>query len=474
MYEVVLHVYDLTRGMARQMSPALLGRQIEGVWHTGVFVYEKEYFFGGGIQAIPPEYVVETYGSPVQVLRLGTTQVPHEAFMAFLQDVSPRFTAASYNLLTNNCNNFSNEVVNFLVGTSIPQHILDLPNEVLSTPMGAMFRPMIEQMQANMAVNVQSHCGGNPLPSFPAPSFLTAPSHVAARQPTAAAATVVPKSLDSYTRPLICGDPALHVDRILSHVSAVHSLSSEDLAAFQRLAAYAKATSPPSPLPDDDRSMWWPALLRLLRQTTSNNSHPFMALCLVRVVVLVAEVAPAATPPPPDAASVVALLVDHVDQPSAETFSSALRIVYLSLLATILATPSAAALLAPHALRFLPFVWSTWHRLPRSHPAAAVASAIVFNFAQTVDLALDWTVQFTVVGGVAETLDMYATSSVELSTHDQEAVERLVAALGRLLRQVPSARALAVEVGLVHVLTRLKPKVAATHGALTAQVLGLI
>ncbi|RHY22867.1 hypothetical protein DYB25_004054 [Aphanomyces astaci] len=136
MYEVVLHVYDLTRGMARQMSPALLGRQIEGVWHTGVFVYEKEYFFGGGIQAIPPEYVVETYGSPVQVLRLGTTQVPHEAFMAFLQDVSPRFTAATYNLLTNNCNNFSNEVVNFLVGTSIPQHILDLPNEVLSTPMG--------------------------------------------------------------------------------------------------------------------------------------------------------------------------------------------------------------------------------------------------------------------------------------------------------------------------------------------------
>ncbi|RHY66137.1 hypothetical protein DYB34_002254 [Aphanomyces astaci] len=315
MYEVVLHVYDLTRGMARQMSPALLGRQIEGVWHTGVFVYEKEYFFGGGIQAIPPEYVVETYGSPVQVLRLGTTQVPHEAFMAFLQDVSPRFTAASYNLLTNNCNNFSNEVVNFLVGTSIPQHILDLPNEVLSTPMGYVLLVLLAK-------------------SFP--------------------------------------------------------------------------------------SMWWPALLRLLHQTTSNNSHPFMALCLVRVVVLVAEVPPAATPPPPDAASVVALLVDRVDQPSAETFSSALRIVYLSLLATILATPSAAALLAPHALRFLPFVWSTWHRLPRSHPAAAVASAIVFNFAQTVDLALDWTVQFTVVGGVAETLDMYATSSVELSTHDQE------------------------------------------------------
>ena len=39
MSSVTLRVYDLSRGMARQMSPALLGKQIEGIWHTGVLVF---------------------------------------------------------------------------------------------------------------------------------------------------------------------------------------------------------------------------------------------------------------------------------------------------------------------------------------------------------------------------------------------------------------------------------------------------
>jgi hypothetical protein len=38
---VSLRVYDLSRGMARQLSPALLGKQIDGIWHTGVLVYGK-------------------------------------------------------------------------------------------------------------------------------------------------------------------------------------------------------------------------------------------------------------------------------------------------------------------------------------------------------------------------------------------------------------------------------------------------
>ncbi|ETW05579.1 hypothetical protein H310_03323 [Aphanomyces invadans] len=460
MYEVVLHVYDLTRGMARQMSPALLGRQIDGVWHTGIMVYEKEYFFGGGIQAIHPSYVVETYGQPVQVLRLGSTQVPPEEFNAFLHEVSPRFTAATYNLLTNNCNNFSNEVALFLVGSGIPQHILDLPNEVLSTPMGAMFRPMIEQMQANMAVNVQSHGGGNPFlasTSLPPP-----PSRAAASVPGPSPF----KSLDSYVRPVVSGEPTLHFDRILANVTAFHSFSAEELAAFQRLATHSPASLDAQVI-QVDRSLWWQALVPVLTQ----NTNPFMALCLLRAV-LAAEVALNAPSTPDAASSVIAWLVDHVDQASNNSsFSSALRIVYLSSFVNLLAAPSTSTLLAPHALRFLPFVWSTWHQLPPSHPAATVAAAAVFNFTRLSDVALDWTVQFTVVGGIAESLDVYASTD----SINEQSVERLIAALGRLLQQCPSARPLAGEVGLVHVLARLKPRVAATtHAALAAHVLSLI
>jgi hypothetical protein len=48
-------------------------------------------------------------------------------FEDFLVEVSPRFTGDTYNLLRWNCNNFSDELTNFLIGNSIPRHILAGP-----------------------------------------------------------------------------------------------------------------------------------------------------------------------------------------------------------------------------------------------------------------------------------------------------------------------------------------------------------
>lgn len=39
----------------------------------------------------------------------------------------------AYHLMENNCNNFTNELAQFLCGSCIPKHILDLPLEVLNT-----------------------------------------------------------------------------------------------------------------------------------------------------------------------------------------------------------------------------------------------------------------------------------------------------------------------------------------------------
>lgn len=147
-YKVTLNVYDLSQGLARQLSTTFLGKAIEAIWHTGIVVYGKEYFFGGGIQQAPAG--ATQYGSPVRIVELGITHVPQDVFESYLEEISPRYTAETYSLLTHNCNNFSNEVAQFLVGVSIPDYILQLPNEVMSSPMGAMILPMIQQLEATM------------------------------------------------------------------------------------------------------------------------------------------------------------------------------------------------------------------------------------------------------------------------------------------------------------------------------------
>ncbi|KAF8094632.1 hypothetical protein N665_0358s0014 [Sinapis alba] len=147
-HKVTLNVYDLSRGLARQLSASLLGKVIEGVWHTGIVVYGNEYFFGGGIQHLPAG--TTPYGAPLRSIEMGESYVPKDVFEMYLEEISPRYTAESYNLLTHNCNNFSNEVSQFLVGKGIPDYILQLPSEVMNSPMGGLLMPMIQNLETTL------------------------------------------------------------------------------------------------------------------------------------------------------------------------------------------------------------------------------------------------------------------------------------------------------------------------------------
>ncbi|PKU72242.1 desumoylating isopeptidase 1 [Dendrobium catenatum] len=146
--KVKLNIYDLSQGLARQLSVAFLGKSIEAIWHTGIVVYGNEYYFGAGIQHDP---VGRTpYGVPLRSVELGVTHVPKEIFEDYLKEISSRYTAETYRLLSHNCNNFSNEVAQFLVGTSIPDYILQLPNDVMNSPMAPLILPMIQQLETTM------------------------------------------------------------------------------------------------------------------------------------------------------------------------------------------------------------------------------------------------------------------------------------------------------------------------------------
>lgn len=118
---VNLYIYDLSNGMAKQLSMQLTGRQIDGIWHTSVVVFGKEIFYGQGVDITHPGK--SHHGPPHQTLSLGETEIDEETFTEYLEEMREVYTADKYHLLEFNCNTFTNECVGFLTGGSIPDYI---------------------------------------------------------------------------------------------------------------------------------------------------------------------------------------------------------------------------------------------------------------------------------------------------------------------------------------------------------------
>ena len=72
--KVVLALYDITQGMAKQMSMMFIGQQVDAIYHSSLIVYGKEYYFGGGICWDSPEQT--PYGKPIEKIEMGATEIP--------------------------------------------------------------------------------------------------------------------------------------------------------------------------------------------------------------------------------------------------------------------------------------------------------------------------------------------------------------------------------------------------------------
>ncbi|KAG9019874.1 hypothetical protein FRB90_000004 [Tulasnella sp. 427] len=183
-HPIKLYVYDLSNGMARNMSFQLTGKQIDGIWHTSVVVFGREVYYGPynagpGIQVVQPGQ--SHHGRPLRIEDMGETDLDEETFWEYISEIQQEWTGDKVLLVLPP---FTNDCVGFLTGRSIPSWIINLPADFLSTPFGQSMRPMIDNM-FRRAVPTTSTPTPAPPPSFGAsasnvnPTSLTTPIQIA-------------------------------------------------------------------------------------------------------------------------------------------------------------------------------------------------------------------------------------------------------------------------------------------------------
>ncbi|KAI2471942.1 DUF862-domain-containing protein [Annulohypoxylon bovei var. microspora] len=166
--DVHLLVYDLSNGLAKQLSLGLLGFQLDAIYHTSIELESMEYVYDSGINVIKPG--TSHLGPPLERIHLGKSELPMEIIVEYLESLKEIYTPQAYDLFRHNCNNFSNDFSTFLVGKGIPDHIANMPNDVLDSPFGKMMQPqlarMVEERKAQQGGllgiqnNVQPHTNG--------------------------------------------------------------------------------------------------------------------------------------------------------------------------------------------------------------------------------------------------------------------------------------------------------------------------
>ncbi|KAH8873069.1 Desumoylating isopeptidase 1 [Schistosoma japonicum] len=140
MSDVFLYIYDLSGGLASIFSPGLLGKQVDGIWHTATVLYNKEFFFGqSGIQYCQP--CTTSLGNPLKKQFMGQTSLSEKEIFDYLEQLSSTL--------------FNEHLIFHLTAKHIPSYILNLPNEVLSTSFGASLGSALNVL--SVGINSKTH-----------------------------------------------------------------------------------------------------------------------------------------------------------------------------------------------------------------------------------------------------------------------------------------------------------------------------
>lgn len=158
---VSINVYDLSGGKAKEFAGLLTGEGTEGIWHTGVVLRGREYFFSGGgpgdgLLVAPAGQT--PYGKPVRSHSCGRTQRSRQEVAAWLTSpaVAAKYDGPTYHLFRNNCNHFAAEFVHWLTGGTIPDYIANQAVDIFGGPLGMLLFPIVAGLYEVMQAGIQA------------------------------------------------------------------------------------------------------------------------------------------------------------------------------------------------------------------------------------------------------------------------------------------------------------------------------
>jgi len=159
---IELRVYDIG-GKYTPMMSALLRKEMPAIWHVGVGVYGKEYWFSTRIESKDLGDTETAFGmAPHATYDLGHTSIEREVFEIYLEEeLDDRFNIDTYKVFTHNCNHFTRDALAFLMGGEVemPSYILENSDRALEAlPQG---QALLTQTIANQVARVVMLAWGN-------------------------------------------------------------------------------------------------------------------------------------------------------------------------------------------------------------------------------------------------------------------------------------------------------------------------
>ncbi|XP_065851051.1 deSI-like protein At4g17486 [Euphorbia lathyris] len=116
--QVVLNVYDLTPVNNYTYWFGF------GIFHSGIEVHGKEYGFGAHDFPVSGVFEVEPKSCPGFIYRssipLGRIKMSPSEFREFIESMASEYHGDTYHLISKNCNHFTDDVSDRLVGRQIP------------------------------------------------------------------------------------------------------------------------------------------------------------------------------------------------------------------------------------------------------------------------------------------------------------------------------------------------------------------